>query len=450
MRTRSECGFALLFVYAMAAVIAIMLFMALPRVAFEAQRDKEQLLIDRGEQYSRAVTLFVRKFGRYPADIDALQSTQNLRFLRQKYIDPMTGKDEWRLIHVGPGGVFTDSLVYNKKKDGDKASEPQNFITELQQTGGNPADSSQGAVNVGTRNRPTGPVAGAAGDPNAPLDPTLQSPPPGQLDPNQPGAQAVPGQPGVPQPGVTQPGLPQFDANGQPIPNTGMPQTGFPGQMQPGFPGQVQTGQMQPGMPGFPPNTQLPPGFPTPPGAQLNPGATVPTPTGVNLINQILTTPRPGGLPGLNGQPVQSQPTVDQYGNPVPANALTGNTTATTATATATPSAAAAPVAAAAPAIGGGLAGVASKKEEKGIKIYKERKKYNEWEFVYDVNKDPSRNGVNGASSMPPGTPGAAGPGGQTSQTQSNQQQASPQMATPPSTLMTPPPTPSTIPLSSQ
>ena len=106
---RQESGFALLFIFAMAATVAIMLYMELPRVAFEAQRDKEQLLIDRGEQYSRAVTLFVRKFNRFPADFDALQNTQNLRFLRHKYIDPMTGKDDWRIIHVGPGGVFTDN-----------------------------------------------------------------------------------------------------------------------------------------------------------------------------------------------------------------------------------------------------------------------------------------------------------------------------------------------------
>jgi hypothetical protein len=111
-----RAGYALLLVYAMAASIAIMLMMQLPRVAFEAQRDKEQLLIDRGEQYSRAVQLFVRKYNRFPQDVAALENTQSIRFLRHKYKDPLTGKDEWREIHVGPGGVFTDSLVYGKKK----------------------------------------------------------------------------------------------------------------------------------------------------------------------------------------------------------------------------------------------------------------------------------------------------------------------------------------------
>ena len=195
-RTTPESGFALLFVYAMAATVAIMLFMELPRVAFEAQRDKEQLLIDRGEQYTRAVNLFVRKFNRFPADIDALQNTQSLRFLRRKYIDPMTGKDDWRLIHVGPGGVFTDSLVYGQAKTGEK-TEQQNFITEIQQTGGNQLAANQG-VNIATRQRQS----------------------------DQPGA---PGDPGNP----TQP--PQFGATGQPIPN---PPTGinapFPNQLPPG------------------------------------------------------------------------------------------------------------------------------------------------------------------------------------------------------------------------
>ena len=96
-----EAGAAVLMIYSMAAIVAIMLFMQLPRVAFEAQREKEQLLIDHGEQYKRAIQLYVRKFNRYPADFDALDNTQNLRFLRHKYKDPMTGKDDWRLIHVG-------------------------------------------------------------------------------------------------------------------------------------------------------------------------------------------------------------------------------------------------------------------------------------------------------------------------------------------------------------
>jgi hypothetical protein len=78
--------------------------------------------------------------------------------------------------------------------------------------------------------------------------------------------------------------------------------------------------------------------------------------------------------------------------------------------------------------VGGGIAGVASESTGPAIKIYNERKKYNEWEFVYDQSKDRGLAGVqrNGGApgtpaqnmgSMPPGMPqqpgmGPGGPGG--------------------------------------
>ena len=40
--------------------------------------------------------------------------------------------------------------------------------------------------------------------------------------------------------------------------------------------------------------------------------------------------------------------------------------------------------------IAGGIAGVASTLEKTGIKIYNDKKKYNEWEFIYDLTKDTS------------------------------------------------------------
>ena len=392
-----ESGFALLFVYAMAATVAIMLLMELPRVAFEAQRDKEQLLIDRGEQYTRGVTLFVRKFNRFPADFDALQNTQNLRFLRRKYIDPMTGKDDWRIIHVGPGGVFTDSLVYGAKKDGKQQPDQQNFITEIQQTGGNQLAPNQG-VNVGTRQRQSD-QPGAPGDPNNPNQSTqaaLPQPAFPQSGFPQPGA-PLPGfgmpqpgvtQNGVPQNGLPQPGMPQFDANGQPIPNPanapvpnqGLPgQNGFPGGFPPGVQppqGQAFTGQ-QPGQPFGQQPTQ-------PPNAPISGAA--------SLINQILTSPRPGGLNGLGGVPQGVDPFANPTGVGTPGNATTGTLTAPTA----------APTAPTAQTIGGGMAGVASKYEQDGIKVYKEQKSYNKWEFVYDITQDPSRAGGTVPQAAPP------------------------------------------------
>ncbi len=378
-KRQDQSGFALLLVLAMAAVVAIMLYMEVPRVAFEAQRDKEQLLIDRGEQYSRAIQLYVRKFNRYPPDFAALENTQNLRFLRRRYTDPMNPKkddsdpDAWRIVHVGPGGVFTDSLVYNVKKDGAAGSTPekQTFITEMQQVGGNPTDPNQGQVSIADRRRQSD-QPGAPGDPNNTNSAFPQVP---GSNPAMKKTGQIPGGYHVP-PGVQFPG-------------------GVPG-MQSGSGGPLP-GQMPPGVQ-LPPGVQIP-GVNTPAG-QVNGG---PPSAAVNMINNLLTTPRPGGLAGLSGQP-----TVDQFGNPLPG--MSANPQAAGQPGAPVPnmqSAVTAQQPAAAQQIGGGIAGVASKITQDGIKIYKDQKTYNKWEFVYDITKDTSRAG--GAAQIPqaqpPGTP---------------------------------------------
>ena len=55
--------------------------------------------------------MYFVQFKKYPAKIEDLENTNNKRFLRRRYIDPMTGKDEWRLVHVNGMGQLTDSLV---------------------------------------------------------------------------------------------------------------------------------------------------------------------------------------------------------------------------------------------------------------------------------------------------------------------------------------------------
>ena len=115
-RKGQESGFALLFVLLAAAMIAIFLYSQMPNVAFEGQRQKEADLVAHGEQYKRAIKLFFRQFGRYPPSIDALENTNNIRFLRRRFKDPMTGKDDWRFIHAGGPGLFTDSLTKKPPK----------------------------------------------------------------------------------------------------------------------------------------------------------------------------------------------------------------------------------------------------------------------------------------------------------------------------------------------
>ena len=110
-RRASQSGSALLIVLVLAAMIGIMLYRELPVATFEAQRQKEELLIDRGNEYKRAVQLYVRKLQSFPPSLDALENTNRMRFLRARYVDPFTGKADWRILHAGPGGVIVDSKI---------------------------------------------------------------------------------------------------------------------------------------------------------------------------------------------------------------------------------------------------------------------------------------------------------------------------------------------------
>ncbi len=107
IKRRDERGFALLIVFLMAAAVALLMYAQVPRVAFESQRDKEQVLMDRGNQYKRAIQLYVAAVKKYPGKIEDLENTNDKRYLRKRYVDPMTGKDEWRLIHVSSAGMLT-------------------------------------------------------------------------------------------------------------------------------------------------------------------------------------------------------------------------------------------------------------------------------------------------------------------------------------------------------
>ena len=85
----------------MLAILILSMAVAIPRVRDDIRRDREVETMQRGKQYIRAVQLYYRKFGAYPPNIDALVKTNNMRFLRKKYVDPTTGKDEWKPVLFG-------------------------------------------------------------------------------------------------------------------------------------------------------------------------------------------------------------------------------------------------------------------------------------------------------------------------------------------------------------
>lgn len=96
-----EAGFMLVFVVLMIALVLIALAVAAPVVARDLQRDKEVESAHRANQYVRAIRLYYLKNKTYPPSIEALENTNNVRYLRKQYVDPLTGKADWKIIHVG-------------------------------------------------------------------------------------------------------------------------------------------------------------------------------------------------------------------------------------------------------------------------------------------------------------------------------------------------------------
>ena len=97
----AEAGFLLLGAIVMIAVVLIVLAIAAPRVARDLRREKDVEAVHRGNQYVRAIQLYYRKFGHYPGSLDQLEHTNSIRFLRQRYTDPITGQDDFAIIPVG-------------------------------------------------------------------------------------------------------------------------------------------------------------------------------------------------------------------------------------------------------------------------------------------------------------------------------------------------------------
>ena len=99
IRKPSEEGYILIGVIILLALFIIAMLVAAPRIAASIQRDREVETMHRGKQYIRAIQLYYRKFNRYPPSIDALVKTNEIRFLRKRYTDPITGKDDWKPIN---------------------------------------------------------------------------------------------------------------------------------------------------------------------------------------------------------------------------------------------------------------------------------------------------------------------------------------------------------------
>ncbi len=155
-KMRSERGYVLLVLLLLVAFLSIASLKMVEDFNYQSRRDREEEMIHRGCEYTRAVKKYFKKFGRYPTRIEDLESTNRLRFLRKRYKDPMnrdraTGKEsDFKFLHL----TDIQSLSNSQPVAG---FAPVSQITSEQQAGSNVAN--------GTTGQPggmgTGAVAGA-------------------------------------------------------------------------------------------------------------------------------------------------------------------------------------------------------------------------------------------------------------------------------------------------
>ena len=104
-RRNRQSGYLLLVLLIAVALLSIAAAAVAPSIAQQIRRDREDELIHRGKQYAQAIKRYYTKFHRYPANLDQLMDTNGIHFLRKRYADPFTGKDDWKLVHQGEATI---------------------------------------------------------------------------------------------------------------------------------------------------------------------------------------------------------------------------------------------------------------------------------------------------------------------------------------------------------
>lgn len=98
-KVRRERGYVLLGLLLMVSVLVIAAAVVAPNLAFQIKRDREEELVHRGVQYTRAIRNYAKRTGRYPVRAEDLLGGPDQRFIRKLYKDPMTGGD-FKFLHL--------------------------------------------------------------------------------------------------------------------------------------------------------------------------------------------------------------------------------------------------------------------------------------------------------------------------------------------------------------
>lgn len=92
-----DAGYAMAAMLVAIGLLSVLMMAAMPAWRHMVQREKEEELIFRGQQYARSIGLFQRKYAAaYPPDVDTLVRQ---KFLRKKYRDPMAPDGEFQVLY---------------------------------------------------------------------------------------------------------------------------------------------------------------------------------------------------------------------------------------------------------------------------------------------------------------------------------------------------------------
>jgi type II secretory pathway pseudopilin PulG len=213
---KNERGYILLTLLLIIALMIIATAAILPSITFNIKRDREEEMIHRGVQYSRAIRAYYKKLGRYPTKLEDLENTNNMRFLRKRYKDPITGQD-FKLLHFGEVKMTFGGGIGGGGINGATPLNGQSPFGSQPQAGSNPAGSgflNSGGGLAGSQNALGGSQNPAGGSPNAPAGGDENSGDAGQPQQSPNGSPQNPGE----HPGVTgQDQLGQTTFGGGPI-----------------------------------------------------------------------------------------------------------------------------------------------------------------------------------------------------------------------------------------
>ena len=179
-RRSREAGYLLITLLLFVTLMVIAATAVLADLKRQMERDREEEMIHRGVQYTRAIRRYYRKTGTYPTSLDQMENMPGMRFLRKRYKDPVTGQD-FKLLHMQDvtqvfGQRIAGALTVAQMNRSHAGFGPDNSTPNADSSGTNtgtnaptaatPSDASQPSGSSNASNSPFTSVSGQPGDPN--------------------------------------------------------------------------------------------------------------------------------------------------------------------------------------------------------------------------------------------------------------------------------------------